>query len=91
METRNYSVGARICRTRPSLPVRDKLGNPMGAARRDFSGCASQELVQAVESPERDFLLGVQWHPELLLLIRRQRRLFHALVEAARSKRASCG
>jgi putative glutamine amidotransferase len=40
-------------------------------------------VVQAVEAPGRSFVLGVQWHPEYLPQIRRQRRIFEGLVEAA--------
>jgi putative glutamine amidotransferase len=49
---------------------------------RDLDG-----IVQAVEAPERDFLMGVQWHPEFLLYSARQRRLFRALVAAAERRR----
>ena len=41
-------------------------------------------IVQAIEDPLLPFLLGVQWHPELLLGRPRQQRLFDALVAAAR-------
>lgn len=41
-------------------------------------------VVQAVEHPGRRFVLGVQWHPEYLPQVPRQRRIFSALVEAAR-------
>ncbi|TWI77486.1 putative glutamine amidotransferase [Desulfobotulus alkaliphilus] len=40
-------------------------------------------LVQAIESVEHDFLLGVQWHPEWLVLNRPQQRLIRSLVHAA--------
>ena len=41
---------------------------------------AEDGLAEAVEDPDRRFLLGVQWHPE----VTRDGRLFGALVEAAR-------
>ncbi|MDR5867469.1 gamma-glutamyl-gamma-aminobutyrate hydrolase family protein [Halomonas koreensis] len=41
-------------------------------------------LVQAIESRDHDFLIGVQWHPEWLIFNRPQQRLIHALVHAAR-------
>jgi putative glutamine amidotransferase len=44
------------------------------------TGRAADGLPEAVEDPERRFVLGVQWHPEVV----RDRRLFGALVEAAR-------
>jgi putative glutamine amidotransferase len=39
-------------------------------------------VVEAVEDPERPFLLGVQWHPEA----GEDPRLFDALVAAARAR-----
>ncbi|HEX8631827.1 MAG TPA: gamma-glutamyl-gamma-aminobutyrate hydrolase family protein [Catenuloplanes sp.] len=43
------------------------------------TGWADDGVVEAVEDPERRFLLGVQWHPEAA----RDVRLFQALVSAA--------
>jgi putative glutamine amidotransferase len=42
-------------------------------------------MVQAVERMADPFALGVQWHPEHLFYARRQRRIFRALVDAARA------
>ncbi len=58
----------------------DRLGSNLRVAGRDLD-----DIVQAVEDPDYPFLLGVQWHPEFLILMRRQRRLFGLLVEAARA------
>jgi putative glutamine amidotransferase len=41
-------------------------------------------VVQAIEDPDRPYLIGVQWHPEYLPQHPEQRRLFAALVEHAR-------
>ena len=42
-------------------------------------------VIEAVEAPERRFVLGVQWHPEWLAEAwPEHRRLFEALVQAAR-------
>lgn len=57
----------------------DRLGAGLRIAGRDLDG-----IVQAVEDPERAFVLGVQWHPEFLLYLSCQRRLFRDLVTAAR-------
>ena len=57
----------------------DRLGQGLRIVARDESG-----IVQAVESIEAPFLLGVQWHPELLVWKRPQQRLFAALAAAAR-------
>lgn len=57
----------------------DRLGAGLMISGRDLDG-----IVQAVEAPQREFLVGVQWHPEFLLYSRLQRRLFAALVRAAR-------
>jgi putative glutamine amidotransferase len=61
----------------------DRLGAGLHVAARDLD-----DIVQAVEAPQRRFLLGVQWHPEFLLFSRCQRRLFKALVQAARERQA---
>lgn len=44
------------------------------------------QLVQGVEVKALTFGLGVQWHPEYLPYLSGQRRLFDALVEAARTR-----
>ena len=44
------------------------------------TGRTADGVVEAVEDPGRRFVLGVQWHPEVI----RDQRLFGALVEAAR-------
>jgi gamma-glutamyl-gamma-aminobutyrate hydrolase PuuD len=43
---------------------------------------AGDGIVEAVEAPDRPFVLGVQWHPE----DGRDMRLFDALIEAARRR-----
>jgi putative glutamine amidotransferase len=43
------------------------------------TGWAEDGVVEAVEDPAHRFVLGVQWHPEVV----RDRRLFGALVEAS--------
>lgn len=57
----------------------DQVGEGLVITARDLDN-----ITQAIEAPDRRFLMGVQWHPEFLLFIRRQRRLFKALVMAAR-------
>jgi putative glutamine amidotransferase len=49
-----------------------------------ITGRAADGLPEAVEEPAARFVLGVQWHPEVV----RDRRLFGALVEAAFEKAA---
>jgi putative glutamine amidotransferase len=46
------------------------------------TGWAEDGVVEAVEDPERPFLIGVQWHPEA----GEDPRLFDALVAAARAR-----
>ena len=44
------------------------------------------DVIEAIEAPARAFILGVQWHPEFLYdRDPIQRRLFSALVRAART------
>ncbi|MCA0943275.1 type 1 glutamine amidotransferase [Salipiger pacificus] len=60
----------------------DRLGEGLRVAGRDDGG-----MVQAVERLTDPFALGVQWHPEYLVYRRAHRRLFRALVAAARARR----
>ncbi|MEH6672058.1 gamma-glutamyl-gamma-aminobutyrate hydrolase family protein [Halopseudomonas sp.] len=59
----------------------DRVGTDLQISGRDLDG-----IVQAIEDPGRAFLVGVQWHPEFLLFNGRQRRLFGALIDAARDR-----
>lgn len=59
----------------------DRVGDSLAISGRDLDG-----IAQAVEGPDHDFLLGVQWHPEFLIFMRNQRRLFRALVDHARRR-----
>ena len=43
-------------------------------------------IIQGIEHEEYPFVIGVQWHPEYLVQIARQRNIFSGLVNAARSK-----
>lgn len=76
METDEISVNALH-----SQSVRD-LGRDLRVSARDSGG-----MVQAVETRSDPFALGVQWHPEHLFYLRRQRAIFLALVVAARAYR----
>ncbi len=62
----------------------------VGAGLR-IAGYDDADIVQALEGTADSFLLGVQWHPELLPFSRPQRRLFSALVSAARTWRSCRG
>jgi putative glutamine amidotransferase len=57
----------------------DRLGRGLKVVAQDQNG-----IVQAVESDTAPFLVGVQWHPELLVWKRPQQRLFRALSAAAK-------
>lgn len=56
----------------------DRLGEGLTIAARDEVG-----IVQAIENETAPFLVGVQWHPELLVWKKPQQRLFAALAQAA--------
>lgn len=55
----------------------DRVGCGIRVAASDEHG-----IVQAIEAEDAPFLIGVQWHPEFLVLDGRQRRLFAALADA---------
>lgn len=57
----------------------DRLGAGLVVSAREPSG-----VIQGIEDPRRRFWMGVQFHPELLIYRAPFRRLFKALVEAAR-------
>ena len=78
--------GSRLDRTLRCNPCRvnalhhqsvDRLGRGLRAVAKDEAG-----VVQGIEGEGASFLIGVQWHPELLVWKRPQQRLFAALVEA---------
>jgi len=51
---------------------------------------ASDGVIEAAESPDRTWIVGVQWHPEMLYAEHAEhRRLFEALVQVARESRRS--
>ena len=55
----------------------DRVGGGLRVVARDEAG-----IVQAIEGTGPNFLLGVQWHPELLVFSSPQQRLFAALAAA---------
>lgn len=56
----------------------DTVGDNLMAVAHDEDG-----FIQAIEDPDKDFMLGVQWHPEYLPFRAPQTRLFNALKQAA--------
>lgn len=58
----------------------DRLASNLMAAAHD-----EEHIIQGIEDRERPFLIGVQWHPELLVYHSHQRALFRALVAATRT------
>lgn len=56
----------------------DTLGSDLEIVAREENG-----VVQAIEHECRDFVLGVQWHPEYMPQIPSQRRIFKKLVDEA--------
>ena len=57
----------------------DRLGEGLKVVARDLDS-----LVQGIESVNHRWLVGVQWHPEYLIYLKRQRRIFRHLVCRAR-------
>lgn len=60
----------------------DRLGVGLSICAREDNG-----VVQAIEDRTRRFWIGVQYHPEFLIHHAVHRRLFRALVEAAKVRR----
>jgi len=44
----------------------------------------ANSVIQAIEHPGFNYMIGVQWHPEYLILDATQRNLFRVLVESAK-------
>lgn len=49
---------------------------------------AGDNVVEAIENPERPFYIGVQWHPERGLNLPLERGLIRALVDHAKARQA---
>ncbi len=49
----------------------------------EITATAPDDVIEAVEVPGHRFVIGVQWHPDLMPDDERQQRLFEALVQAA--------
>jgi len=47
---------------------------------------APDGTVEAVQKTDRDFFLGVQWHPERIFERAQQRGIFEAFVSACASR-----
>ena len=58
----------------------DRVGRGLRVVARDEAG-----IIQATEGTGPNFLIGVQWHPELLVFSSPQQRLFAALSAATRT------
>ncbi len=61
----------------------NRVGRGLRVVAHDEAG-----VVQGIEGEGPAFLVGVQWHPELLPFRKPQQRLFQALAEAARERLA---
>jgi len=57
----------------------NRVGDGLIVSGRDLDG-----IVQAIEDTSQAFVLGVQWHPEFLLYLKKQRAIFCELVKKAR-------
>lgn len=59
-----------------------ELGDGLVAVARDDDG-----FIQAIESTDEQFIIGVQWHPEYMPQRDTQTRLFRALADATQQQR----
>ncbi|MDX1641148.1 MAG: type 1 glutamine amidotransferase [Balneolaceae bacterium] len=57
----------------------DKLGEGLRKTAKELNS----DVWQAIEHADYSFLIGVQWHPEYLMQIARQRNIFKELVKEA--------
>jgi putative glutamine amidotransferase len=93
LKTVRLAEGSRLAELLGSAPLKvnslhrqaiERLGDGLRVSGRDLDG-----IVQAIEHERHAFVRGVQWHPEFLIYLRRQRELFADLVrEATRSEEA---
>jgi putative glutamine amidotransferase len=92
-KTVSIVYGSRLDRVLQCNPCRvnalhhqsvDRLGRGLRVVATDEAG-----VVQGIEGEGQPFLLGVQWHPELLVWKRPQQRIFAALVAAAKDCEAA--
>lgn len=60
----------------------NRVGAGLTVAAREPNG-----VIQAIEDRSRPFWIGVQYHPELMIYRAHHRRLFKALVAAAKARR----
>jgi len=60
----------------------DKLGKNIIKSAYDSNG-----IIQAIEHKERDFVIGVQWHPEFMPYRWHSRRLFFAFSKKVKTNR----
>lgn len=61
----------------------NKLGEGLRITAREPNG-----IIQAIEHEKKPFVIGVQWHPEYMVLHKVQRRLFRMLVKTAIDKKS---
>lgn len=62
----------------------DRVGEGLQVSGLDEFG-----VIQAIEYPQAEFRIGVQWHPEFLIYRASHRRLFAAFVDAVRNHAAA--
>lgn len=55
----------------------------------NVSAYSKDGIIEAMEHQDLPFVLGVQWHPELMLYAKRHRNIFRALVDEAISARVN--
>jgi putative glutamine amidotransferase len=58
----------------------DKLGDSLKIVASELH----TDIIQGVEHSDFPFVIGVQWHPEYLIQIARQRNIFKELVKCAK-------
>jgi putative glutamine amidotransferase len=70
----------------PSVPVNSRHHQSVATPAPGFivSAVSPDGIVEAIEKPDADFCVGVQWHPENFRRHGEFNTLFEGFVEAAR-------
>ena len=83
-----WTLLAPQLRDQPSMPVNSRHHQSVATPAPGFivSAVSPDGIVEAIEKPDAQFCVGVQWHPENFYRTGEFRALFEAFVNAARER-----